>query len=360
VNRLILALAVLALAHPVLAQPDDWSYGRREARDARAAQREARREARDAARDARRDAWDARTRDRRGVHLRLLRSYTLRAGEVTREPIVVIGGSATIDGRAEEDVVVIGGTLKVGPAAVILGDAVSVGGETIVDPAATIAGEVDETIVVWPDFDFNWSGLSTGWWAAASLGATLLRLGLVLFVSLFITLLSPRWTGSIGARLWDAPGASLFVGVTSQLLFVPVMILLTIVLIITIVGIPLLLTLPFLLAFAALVWTAGFAAVAGRAGARLRGQFAGTSSSPALDLLTGFTVITSVTVVAHLLALGPWWLQPAWIPLHIAGWLIEWLAWTVGLGAALTSYMGRRLDAPPAIPIMSQPAPSAM
>lgn len=194
-NRLILALAVLALAQPVFAQTDGWPSSRQDAREARQAEREARREAREAARDAqrdarrdaRRDAWDSGERDRDGVHLRLGRSYTLPAGEVSREPIVVIGGSATIDGRAEDDVVVIGGSLKVGPAAVILGDVVTVGGDATVDPAATIQGKVDETIVLWPDFDFNWNGFSDGWWMVASFGAMLVRLGLVLFVSLLIT-----------------------------------------------------------------------------------------------------------------------------------------------------------------------------
>jgi len=365
---------MLAFAHPVLAQPD-WQDVREQAREARerareAAReareraREAREEAREAAREARREAlevrrtWDA--RDHNGVHLRLLRDYTLPAGSVSREPIVVLGGSAVIDGRAEDDVVVVGGSLRVGPEAVILGDVVAVGSGLDVDPAATIRGEVDETVVMWPDFNVNWAGFGDGWWPVASFGAMVVRLGLVLFVSLLITWIAPGWTSGIGSRLTDAAGASLFIGLTSQLLFVPAMILLTIVLIVSIVGILLLLAMPFLLAFLALLWTAGFAGVVGRLGGRLRGQHPGASSSPTLDLLTGFAVVTSVTVIAHVLALGPWWAQPAWIPLHLAGWLMEWMAWTVGLGAVLTSFMGRRQDAPPAIPFIPQPAPSGM
>jgi len=368
VSRLILALAMLAFAHPVLAQPDWYDAreqarearerAREEAREARERAREARQEAREAARDARRDSWDG--RDRSGVHLRLLRDYTLPAGAVASEPIVVLGGSAVIDGRAEEDVVVVGGSLRVGPTAVIAGDVVAVGSGLDVDPAATIQGQIDETVVAWPDFDVAWAGLPGGWWPVASFGAMVVRLGLVLFVSLLITWLAPGWTTSIGTRLTDAAGASLFVGLASQLLFVPAMILLTIVLILTIVGILLLLAMPFLMVFVALLWTAGFAGVIGRLGGRLRGQYPGASSSPTLDLLTGFAVVTSVTVIAHVLALGPWWAQPVWIPLHLAGWLMEWIAWTVGLGAALTSFMSRRPDMPPAIPIMPQPATSGL
>jgi len=375
VARLILALALLAAAHPALAQSDDWvrsareqarearEQAREQAREARERAREARERAREAAREARQEVWEVRRtwdgRDRDGVHLRLLRDYALPAGSTSREPIVVIGGSAVIDGRAEDDVVVIGGSLRVGPTAVVLGDVVSVGGELMVDPAATIEGQVDETVVLWPDVNVNWANFD-GWWPAASFGAMVVRLTLVLFVSLLITWLAPGWTTSIGSRLTDAAASSLFLGLTSQLLFVPGLILLTLVLIISIVGILLLVAMPFLLVFVALVWTAGFAGVVGRLGTRLRGQLPGASSSPILDLLTGFTVVTSVTVIAHVLALGPLWAQPAWIPLHLAGWLIEWVAWTVGLGAALTSFMGRRHDSPPAIPFIPQPAPSAM
>ena len=101
-SRLILAAAILLTAAPAFAQLDDWQYPDR----------------------------------RDGVHLRILNDYELPAGATSREPIVIIAGSATINGRAEDDVVVVGGTLRVGPKAVIRGDVVAIGGEAIIDPAA--------------------------------------------------------------------------------------------------------------------------------------------------------------------------------------------------------------------------------
>ena len=79
-----------------------------------------------------------------GVHLRFLRSYTLAEGETSNEPIVVIGGSARIDGRVADDVVVVGGGLHLGPKAVIEGNAVSVGGSVSLDPGASVQGSIDE------------------------------------------------------------------------------------------------------------------------------------------------------------------------------------------------------------------------
>jgi hypothetical protein len=373
VSRLILAFAVVVLAQPVYAlggawaaQPD-WEYreAEREARrEAREARREAQREAREAAREARQDAWEARRESwewrnhERGVHLRILRNFRLEEGQSVDEPIVVIAGSAVINGTAESDVTVIGGSLDVGPRAVIRGNVESVGGGVTIAPTAQVIGRIDETSVIWPNVDLDFGAVPQGWWAAASLGAMILRLGLVLFVCLLITWFAPGWTGSIGARARDAAGTSLFVGLTTQVLFVPALVILCVILVITIIGIPLLLALPFALAFAALAWTAGFAGVVSWIGRRLRGQSPGASTSPTLDLLTGFAAVSALTVIAHFLALGPWWTRPGWFAVMASGWLIEWVVWTLGLGAMLTSMLGRRDDEPPAIPIIPQSAPS--
>jgi hypothetical protein len=342
----------------VFAQPDDWTSSRREARQAA---RDARQEARDAAREARREARAIRGVGHDGVHLRILKNYTLAAGAVANEPIVVVGGSATIDGRAEDDVVVIGGTLRIGPTGVVRGEATSVGGRVIVDPAGQVLGQVDEAVVDWPRLDFGWGTAADGWWAAVSFGAMLVRLSIVLMVSLLITWIAPRWTDRIGLRVSDAAAASVATGIAAQLLFVPFVVIASIILAISIVGIPvLLLGLPLFLAGTALFWTAGFAGVVGRLGARLRGQAAGYSTSPTLDLVTGFAAVSLLTVTAHLLALGPWWTTPTAVALNVTGTLVEWTVWTIGLGAALTSYLARRSAAPPAIPIIAAPAPSTM
>jgi hypothetical protein len=375
VKRLILALALLTAAAPAFAQ-QDWSYAeereqrererqerREEVRRERREQREEARERRREQQEDRRDRWEEwRNRGGRsdGVHLRILRDYHLAAGATASEPIVVVGGSATIDGRAEQDVVVIGGTLRAGPTAVIGGDAVAVGGDAIIDPSAQIAGDIERTTISWPRADFGWGGMPDGWWAVVGFGSMVLRLGIILFVSLFIVWLAPGWIERAGSRLSGAGGTSLVLGIVTQLLFVPALIIVAIAMAITIVGIPLLLLLPFVVAGMGLLWVAGFAAVAVRIGARLRGQGRGPSQSPTLDLLTGFFATTIVTVAAHVVALGPSWMGPmAWM-VGMVGFAVEYVVWTLGLGAALTAWMGGRRDTPPAIPIMPEPAPSSL
>jgi hypothetical protein len=324
VNRMMLALVVFAAAAPAYAQPDEWSYGRRHD----------------------------------GVHLRILRDYHLPAGSSTNEPIVVLGGSATIDGRAEDDVVVVGGTLRVGPTAVVRGDLVAVGGEAIIDPAARVSGEVDETVIVWPDIDAALGRLPDGWWAVAAFGATLLRLGVALVFSLLLTLVAPGWIDGIARRAAASAGAAAVLGVAGQILFVPGIVVVVVALAISVIGIPLLAALPLLIGAAGVLWAAGFAAVSALVGSRLRGRATDASGSSAADVLTGFTAISLLTIAGHLMALGSGPITPlAWVVVS-AGLLIEYLAWTVGLGAALTAaFSGRQRVTPPPMPLPA-PAPT--
>jgi len=322
--RLILAAAILLTAAPAFAQPDDWYPNRHD-----------------------------------GVHLRILNDYELPAGVTSREPIVVIAGSATINGRAEGDVVVVGGTLRAGPTAVIRGDVVAIGGEAIIDPAAQISGEVNQTAIIGPDWDLggiDWG--TSGWWATFAFGASLLRLGIVLCVALLLTVVAPDWINSIARRASSAPLGSAAIGVAGQVLFVPGVIAVIVALVVSIVGILLLAAFPFILGAAGLLWVAGYAAVAANIGSRLRGREAGVSGAPILDLLIGFTLISGLTLVAHAVAMGSGSGPLVWM-LRGSGWAIEWMAWTVGLGAALAAVFGsRQRVTPPPLPYAS-PAPTA-
>jgi len=339
-TRLILALSLVLVAAPAFAQPDDVSSrgqrGEREEQDERDLER-----------------WSSR-HGHDGVHLRVLHDYYLRAGATATEPIVVLGGSATIDGRADDDVVVIGGTLRLGPKAVVAGDVVAIGGEAIIDPGAQVRGKIDEAVVLWPDFDlgFGWLGLTGVWWPMAAFGATVLRLGLVLIVSLLLTVVAPGWIRSMAIGASSALSTGLL-GVAAEVLFVPALLAVVIALVISILGIPLLGAIPFLLAAGALAWAGGFAAVAVCLGARLRGASARTSSSPVADLLTGFVALTALTVIAHIISLGSGWVSPGGWMIRAAGLTIEYVAWTIGLGAAISSFFVRRPAMPPPPPVPS-------
>ena len=305
-------------------------------------------------RDSRRDRdwheWDDwPSGDRDGVHLRILRDYRLEKGATASEPVVVVGGSATIDGHVEDDVVVLGGRLRLGPTAVIDGDVFTAGHDPVIDPKAQIKGKIDQAVFDLPGMNADWDGMQmpAGWWRFASLGATVLRLGAVLTIALLLTVIAPGWIRSMAGRA-SSTASSGFLGAVVEILFVPAIVLLCIALVISVIGIPLLAAIPVVIAVSALLWVGGFAAVAVAFGARLRGSRGDQTSVPFLDLLTGFLAITGVSIVANLIGLAPGVLSPFGSLFSIAGLLIEYVAWTIGLGAALSTFVtGRRAVTPP-------------
>ena len=354
--RLIVAVAVVLSSAPAFAQAEaDWTAQERREQTRQERRQEAR-DRREERRQERREQWEQWMREGRdGVHFRMLRDYYLPAGATASEPIVVLGGDATIDGQTDEDVVVIGGTLRLGPKAVVGGDVVTVGGEAVIDPAAIVRGEVDAVAVRLPNVDFGvgwpmWSW--RGWWPLAALSATVLRLSLVLIISLLLTVVAPGWIRSMGVQASSAIGSGLL-GAIAEVLFVPALLAVVIGLTISIVGIPLLGAIPFALAIAALAWTGGFAAVAVCLGARLRGSSVATSSSLVADLLIGFIAITALTIIAHVISLGPGWMTPfGWVS-RGAGIAVEYVAWTIGLGAAISGRFVRSPAMRPPMPATS-------
>lgn len=302
------------------------------------------------------EGWPERRYRRDGVHIRVGRDYVLPADQVATQPVIVVGGSATIDGRMEDDLVVIGGAVRLGPAAQIRGDLVSMGGQLTVADTAQITGEIHDVSVFWPRLRFVlrdwWWGIDDTWWAMFSLVGTLFRLTLIMLASCFVALLAPGWIRRIEQTATHTTIGSGVVGVTLQVMFVPLLILTIVGMIVTIVGIPLLILVPFALMAFAIVWLAGFTGVAAQIGGRLRGRMSGTASdSPVLDTACGVALLGVITVVGNILAVGPWAFTPTAVAFGTAGLIIEYLAWTVGLGAALLTPFRRRWPTtPPPIP----------
>jgi len=296
------------------------------------------------------DDWPSR-RDRDGVHLRILRDYRLESGATAREPVVVVGGSASIDGHVEDDVVVIGGRLRLGPTAVVDGDVFTAGQDPIIDPKAQVKGKIDQAVVDLPAMNVDWGDMHmpVGWWRFASLGATVLRLGAVLTIALLLTVIAPGWIRSMAGRASSTASAG-FLGAVAEVLFVPAIVLVCIALVISVIGIPLLAAIPVVIGFSALLWVGGFAAVAVALGARLRGSRGDQTSVPFVDLLTGFLAITGVSIIANFIGLAPGVLSPFGSLFSIGGLVIEYAAWTIGLGAALSTFASGRRTAPPPVP----------
>jgi hypothetical protein len=199
--------------------------------------------------------------------------------------------------------------------------------------------------------DWHWFGdtVRNPFGGSVDLLATFVRVGLVGLLAALMIAVLPAPVRRVADRVATEPWRAGFVGLAAQLLFVPLLVITVVILAVSIIGIPLLLLVPFGLIAVALALVMGFAGSACAVG-RWIGERAG-SGMPGLlvSLVVGLAVVFALTVIARFLGL-------AGLPVGVilgsvlaVGFLVEYVAWTVGLGGVLLSRFGRR-DAPAAVP----------
>ncbi len=299
-------------------------------------------------------------------------SLTVEEDEVTREAVVFgapltirgkvkgdaasIGGSVTVSGEVTGDVVAVGGDVHLESGAEVSGDVVAVGGRIEEADDVEIGGQRVE-VPFGSGFRFwrpgarvffgphGWRG-SDDWsdfgpmdvamsaaWGGFCLILFLLFAGLVL-------LLGRRPLERMERKVAEEPWKSGLVGLLSQILILPLFILVLLVLVISIIGIPLLLLLPFAILGLLLLAFMGFCAVALRMGRILEARFGWTLASPYLVLILGIAAIGIWSLIADLLDFGGGLLWFFVMMFAIFGALVKYLAWTVGFGAAVLTRFG--------------------
>jgi hypothetical protein len=288
-------------------------------------------------------------------------TVVVNQGETVDGDVVVIAGTARVDGRVNGEVVVVGGTAVLGPNADIAEDVVVIGGPLRRDPAARIGGDVDEIgfgpininpNIRMPPFGFgNWNwGNSFG--SAFSLLSTVIRVAVMCLLAALVLLFGSGYVDRIRVFAAAEPVKAGAVGFLSQVLMLPLTVILIIVLVITIVGIPLLLLLPFVLLALCVLGLVGFTAVARQVGDLVVGRFSDGGIGVYAATMAGVILIVSPLLLGRLISMGggPLWLVST--PLAAVGFFVEYAAWTIGFGAVLFSIFGRRLSAsPPPLPL---------
>ena len=120
---------------------------------------------------------------------------------------------------------------------------------------------------------------------------------------------------------------------------------------IVVVGIPLLIVIPFAILFLMVMALVGFTGVAAYVGRELTARFGWTGYGPYATTIAGILLIVSPIVLSRLVGLagGPLWLMS--FGLAMLGFLFEYVAWTVGLGAiALVRFNDRSVITPEVLP----------
>ena len=301
---------------------------------------------------------DREWRRKSGAKVNVFGSLEVDEDERVTDAVVAIGGDVDVRGHVDDDVVAVLGNVRLGPRAVVRGSVTSVGGRITQERGAEVRGEVNEVRLGGGPWHYAgghwqpWFGreMFSGWF---SLLATLLRIGLVMLLALIVAVVASGPTERISRRVAADPWVSGFVGLLAQVLFVPVLVLTVVFLAISIVGIPLLFLVPFALVALLFGVLMGFTGVARRVGEWAVGPYKG----PLIATMVGVAVITAGAIVTRIVWLIPGPIAPLAFTLWMIALFLEYVAWTVGLGALLLTRFGTRGPSAPPLDVVPPPVP---
>jgi hypothetical protein len=309
------------------------------------------------------DEWVERERySRGGARVRVGGDVWVKEDEAVGDAVVTVFGTARIDGRVDGDVVAVGGGVQLGPKADIRGNVVAVGGAVERQPGSRVRGDLNEVRVGFPSFGpwlrvrpwQGWHWFDGGFGASADLFASLLRMAVLALFAAMLVAVAGTPVRRVSHVVVTEPWRAGFAGLAFQIFFVPVLVITVVVLTVSIVGIPLLLLVPFALLAMLVASVLGFAGASCGVGELVTRRVSGGRLTPFATLVVGLAVIWALTAIARFGGLAGQPIRFVLSSVLIAGFMVEYIAWTVGLGAVLLTRFGRR--GPTAAPATVAPA----
>ena len=285
--------------------------------------------------------------------------------ERVRGDVIVIGGSLAVDGEVLGNITVIGGSAEFGSEAIARRDVTIVGGRLRRDPGARFLRGVNEVRFDMINLDFfDFGGLprirlprpSMQFFRSLDLVGTLMRFAFFGLLGSVVLLVAAGSSERVARRVALEPVKAGFVGFLAQLLFVPLLVTGIILLVVTIIGIPLLVLVPVVLVGALVMMVLGFTGAAQGVG-RLLGGGAGQGHRSAFVLFwLGLAIVMTPTLFGEALGLMPGPFGFFAVMLGIIGFVVEYVAWTTGVGAVILNRFGGEPAAvagatPPPIPV---------
>jgi hypothetical protein len=297
-----------------------------------------------------------------GARIAFAQDVRIERDEEVTDAVVVVGGSATIDGRVRDGVVVVGGDIHLSSTADVRGDIVLVGGQLTRDAGAQLVGGVN-----YVSFG-NWSLRNLGWWPSVrfgevgrwlSLAGTIARVSLLVILMAMMLVVARAPVARVGRAALAEPLRALVIGLAAEIFFLPLLVAASIGLALTIIGIPFVAVLvPIAIVMLVFAFVLGFTALACRLGEWLEDRLGWQPGNAFVATALGFIVLLAPTLVARFLNVASDNVWPLTWGLVAIGLTVEFVAWTIGLGAALMTGLGRWYTVPP--PITMHPSdPSA-
>lgn len=288
-----------------------------------------------------------------GTRLAVGQDVRIEKDEEVTDAVVVMGGSATIDGRVRDGVVVVGGNIHLSSTADVRGDIVLVGGQITRDAGSQLTGGVN-----YVSFG-DWSRRNLGFLPTVrfgefgrwlSLAGTLARVSVIGILMAMMLLVARARVARVGRAALAEPARALVVGLAAEVFFIPLLIATSIGLAITIIGIPFVAVLiPIAIVMLVFAFVLGFTSLACRLGEWIEDRLGWQPGNAFLATAIGFVVLLAPTLLARVLNVASDSVGPLTWALVMLGLTIEFFAWTIGLGAAITTGLGRWYTVPPPI-----------
>lgn len=302
-----------------------------------------------------------------GTRIAFGQDIRIERDEEVTDAVVVVGGSATIDGRVRDGVVVVGGNLHLSSTADVRGDVVLVGGQLVRDAGAQLRGGVN-----YVSFG-EWSRRNFGWLPSVRFGefgrwisfaGTLARVAVLALLMAVMLIVARAPVARVGRAALAEPLRAFIIGLAAEIFFIPVLIAASIGLAITIIGIPFVAVLiPIAIVMAVFAFVLGFTALACRVGEWVEDRLGWQPGNAFIATAIGFIALLGPTLLARFIGIAAIGVAPVTFVLVAFGLTVEFFAWTIGLGAAIVTGLGRWYTVPPPItaaPPMPPSAPQVM
>jgi hypothetical protein len=296
-----------------------------------------------------------------GTRLAFGQDVRIERDEEVTDAAVVIGGNLNVNGRVRDGIVVVGGDLHLSATANVRGDIVLVGGTLTRDPGATLSGGIN-----YISFG-QWWRQNWGWWPTIrigesgrwlSLAGTLARLSVLAALMVMMLIVARAPVARVGRAALAEPLRAFVVGLAAEIFFVPLLVAASIGLALTIIGIPFVAVLvPIAIVLAVFAFVLGFTAMACRIGEWVEDRLGWQPGNAVVATAIGFFILLSPTLLARLVDITATGAAPLTWVLVSLGLGVEFIVWTMGVGAAILTGLGRWYTVPP--PIAAQPVDPA-
>ena len=274
---------------------------------------------------------------------------------------VCIGCAVTVEGEVDGDAVAVGGRVELKPGSTVGGNAVAVGGRVDVASGATVEGDavavgasvhIEEGGVVegqrssvgWGGgfpggrhgfFPFDFSG------SFADFFWSLLRALILALVAAIVILFVRDPVERTSRRLVEEPWKAIFAGLLTQLLFFPVLVVVTVILAVSIIGIPLLVLVPVAVLAFVIAMLIGYVAVAQSLGRWAKERFGWRLSEPFVVVLAGVLLLQGTTIAGRFVSLFGSVAGILGFTILCLGFFLKYVGWTIGLGGMVLSVLAR-------------------